>query len=256
MTSKKVCAFCPETANLTGEHLFAAWIDRLLTETTTHYVFTDIDPRYGVKRRWTSRRLNRTFKVVCNRCNNGWMSEIDNAARDALKDVIQYKSPVCFLRRGIESMAAFTLKNALVADYTHVKPFFGSYYRGQFKHGLQFPPGIYMWLGCVRTERHIRHGICATRYGKPDIQAVNGVETYMFTWSAESLLLQLVATRWTNLSLAAHGRPELRQDAGLDDTFVPFWPVTGRRVVWPPRNAISHNELDMVADRFRSIRFI
>ena len=184
------------------------------------------------------------------------MSDIDNAARNALIGIIQHRAPVSFLRCGIESIAAFTLKNAFVADYMHTSPFFGQYSRGQFKESRQFPPGVYMWFGAVATERHKRHGIYTTRYGKPPIKTLNGVDLFVFTWSAENLLLQLATARWINLGMAAaHGRPRLFQDASLDDTFIPFWPWPHKHIAWPSDKLVSHDDLDKVADRFRTIRF-
>ena len=252
----QVCAFCPETANLTGEHIYADWIDRLLTHTTTHYDFTEVGPKTEQKRKYKSRHLNRKFRVVCANCNNGWMSEIDNDARNTLKDVIKHHAPVSFLRSGLGALAAFTLKNAFVADYIHDKPFFGTHARGQFKEHRQFPRGVYMWFGAVVTERHKRHGIYQTAYGKPSVDTPLGVQTYVCTWSAECLLLQLVATRWMNImNLVSGSWPSLSQPAHLNDTFTPFWPNPGR-ATWPPPRYVSHNDLDAVSNRFTSINFV
>jgi hypothetical protein len=255
MASKRVCAFCPETAKLTGEHLFADWIDRILTKTTSHYVFTAIDPKSAKKRQWRGRHLDHKFKAVCGNCNNTWMNDIDDAASRTLKDIILHGAPVSFLRSGLESIAAFTLKNALVADYMSDKPFFGPYSRRRFKERRQVPPGVYMWFGSVETQRKVKHGISKARYGKPNVDSLNGVQTYVFTWSAESLLLQLVAARWTNLLLATDGWPELWQETRLDTTFIPFYPITQQRLMWPSQKVVSHNHLDMVANRFTGVRF-
>lgn len=249
------CAFCTESANLTGEHLFADWIDRIFTASTSHYVFTDNDPITLKVRKYGSRRLNKKFKVVCATCNNGWMSKIDNAARNTLKDVIRYRAPICFLRSGLQAIAEFTLKNAFVADYVNARPFFGTYSRAQFRRHRQFPPGTHIWLGAIRTERHVKHGICRTLYGKPDIDTPLGIQTFIFTWSAECLLLQLAAARWTNVLYSADGYPQLSQEAQFNDAFVPFFPRAPLRVTWPPRRYVSHNNLDMVSNRFSSIRF-
>jgi hypothetical protein len=252
----QVCAFCPETANLTGEHLFADWIDKILTGTTTHYDFTDIDPETSKERKYKSRHLNRKFKAVCATCNNGWMSDIDNDARNTLKDVIRHRASVSFLRSGLKAIATFTLKNAFVADYMHQKPFWSEYPRGQFKEHRKFPPGMHMWFGAILTERHMRHGIYRTMYGKPSVNTDLGIETYVFTWSAECLLLQLVAARWQNvLHLARDGWPSLSQDAHLNATFTPLWPNVGR-AMWPPIRWVSHNDLDAVSSRFGMINFV
>lgn len=257
MTSKRVCAFCPQTANLTGEHLFAEWIDKLLTKSTSHYVFADRDPTDRSVRRFSARHLNRTFKCVCADCNNGWMSDIDNEARNTLKDVILYRAPVSFLASGIESIARFTFKNALVADYIHHKPFFSPHQRWQFKQSLELPLGTYAWMGGVVTERRKRHGIYKTSYGEPPADARDGIKLYVFTWSAESLLLQMVAARWTNpLNFASGGWPQLSQDAQCNSVMRPFWPIPlTRHVTWPPQLPISHNHLENIAVRFKKIRF-
>lgn len=184
------------------------------------------------------------------------MSDIDNAARDTLKDVILYRWPVSFLASGIRSIARFTLKNAFVADYMHHKPFFSAHQRGQFKQGLELPPGTYAWMGGVVTERRKRHGIYKTSYGQPPPDARHGIKAYVFTWSAECLLLQLVASRWTNLLDLAAGWPQLSQDAQFNSVMHPFWPMPPRRhVTWPPQLKISHNDLERIADRFKHIRF-
>jgi len=255
MTPPKVCAFCPETAN-SGEHIFADWIGRLLTKRITHYVFRDTSPVDRTERKWVGRKLDRKFKKsVCKQCNSTWMSDIDNAARHTLGDIIRYRAPVSFLTSGIESIAAFTLKNAFVADYTHIKPFFGSYFRSQFKECRHFPLGTYMWLGGVKSKGNVRYGVIRTMYGKPDVDAPNGVEMYVFTWAAEGLLLQLVAGRYVNVLYKARGWPELSQDPRFGDMFIPFWPPPRTPVTWPPQELVSHRHLDTIAERFKGIRY-
>src|SRR5215831_10201446 len=209
MATTRVCAFCQQTANLTGEHLFAEWVDKLLTKSTSHYVFTDIDPKDSSVRRFGGRHLDRTFKCVCKNCNNGWMSDIDNEARDVLKDVILYRARVSFLASGIRSIAKFTMKNALVADYMHHTPFFSERQRKQFKENRELLPGTHAWFGGVVTGRRKKTGLYKLSYGEPPSETRHGAKLCVFTWSAECLLLQLVAARWTNLLDLANGWPEL-----------------------------------------------
>jgi hypothetical protein len=159
MASKRVCAFCPETANLTGEHLYADWIDRILTTTTTRYVFTDINPQDKTTRSFGGRHLDRQFKAVCGDCNNTWMSDIDNDARNILKDIIGYAAPVTLLRPGLAAVIKFALKNAFLADYMHDRPFLTEYDRRQFKETLQIPFGTHIWLGAVAQQRAKRQGL-------------------------------------------------------------------------------------------------
>jgi hypothetical protein len=113
-----------------------------------------------------------------------------------------------------------------------------------------------MWFGAVVTERHKRHGIYRTAYGKPPVDSPLGLQTYVFTWSTECLVLQLVAARWLNImNLVSAGWPALSQDAHLNDTFTSFWPNPGR-AAWPPPRYVSHNDLDAVSNRFKRINFV
>ena len=77
--------------------------------------------------------------------------------------------------------------------------------RRQFKESLELCPGTYAWMGAVATERRVRHGIYKASYAEPPSNTSNGIKLYVFTWSAESLLLQLVAARWANLLDLASG---------------------------------------------------
>jgi hypothetical protein len=257
MASKRVCAFCPQSAKLTGEHLYAEWIDTLVTTTTRRYDFTDLGPDNRVVRRFSGLHLDRKFKCVCDDCNNGWMSDIDNEARNILKDVILYRAPVCFLASGIKSIARFTLKNAMVADYMYRKPFFSAYQRKQFKESLELSPGTHAWMGGVATGLRVRHGIYKTSYVEPPAHSSLGIQLYVFTWSAECLLFQLVAARWTNLLHHANdGWPKLSHDTQSDKVMVPFWPMPQqRRVTWPPDFQIPHNDLAKIAERFKAVNF-
>jgi hypothetical protein len=57
-----------------------------------------------------------TAKVVCRRCNNEWLSEIDNAAAQVLKPLIRGEQTVTLDQRGQAAFAAWIYKCALIFD--------------------------------------------------------------------------------------------------------------------------------------------
>lgn len=71
---KELCAFCPATANITGEHLWSDWASRVLgpRKYNLHREMPD-----GRVLRWATKGLNEKAPVVCGDCNNGWMSDIE-----------------------------------------------------------------------------------------------------------------------------------------------------------------------------------
>jgi hypothetical protein len=76
----KECAFCASTADMSLEHVIGDWIskclpgDKILTRTDNGKVSS-----------WPASTINWTAKVVCEPCNNGWMSDLENdVAKPAL----------------------------------------------------------------------------------------------------------------------------------------------------------------------------
>ncbi len=57
-----------------------------------------------------------TARVVCQACNNGWMSGIDRAAAEALKPLIQGRSTVSLNGDAQAAVAAWIYKSALTFD--------------------------------------------------------------------------------------------------------------------------------------------
>jgi hypothetical protein len=83
----QACAFCPRIAKMTGEHLLGDWISRLHAQGSAQTMYTirefERDRSSGARvltRSWRSRTVNLKAYVVCEPCNNRWMSEVENDA--------------------------------------------------------------------------------------------------------------------------------------------------------------------------------
>lgn len=249
------CGFCPSTASLTNEHLRSDWVNKLLTGRTHHY---DIYQRsYGVEpTRWTAKRFDVKAKVVCGDCNSGWMSRIDNDAKHVLQDIMLHDCNVCILPQGLVAIAAYMMKSAFVGDYItrHRGPFFDQHTRQCFAHSRRPLEEAHMWLGRIQQARSQKKGIYKTRYGQPHgATDVRLLDTYVFTFSVESILLQLAITRFSDPLVGDSAySPELDQEKRLDALLIPFWPprTVSRGIEWPPTQNIHYSQLEEVADRF------
>jgi hypothetical protein len=250
------CAFCPRTASLTGEHLRSAWVNKLLKGRTHHYVISQRS--YGSKpSQWRDKQLNLKANVVCADCNSGWMSQLDNAAKLTLQDIILHDSPVCILPLGLSAVAAFTMKCGFVADYLtrHREPLFDHATRQEFAHSRRPTEGAHMWLGRVQQPRGKKSGIYKTRYGTTHDAVAPSLDTFVFTFTIETILLQLAITRFTDRFGSSAYSPELNQEKRLNGLLIPFWPprVFNQCVEWPPSLSIHNTQLEEVADRFREL---
>src|SRR6516162_2332321 len=81
------CAFCPSTADLTGEHLWSHWMDDLFPGKKR---FTSKNEKGEIIKQWEDASLSWKAKVVCRRCNNGWMSDMESKhAKPAMTGLIR-----------------------------------------------------------------------------------------------------------------------------------------------------------------------
>jgi hypothetical protein len=246
------CAFCPSDATVTGEHLISDWTNKLLAAKTHHYHI--FQRSYGTKpSEWDTSTLDLKAKVACKKCNSGWMSDLENKeAKPILGNIILHDAPVSILPLGMVSIAAFTMKCGFVGDYLtrHREPFFDSLARHEFARTLRPMEGVHMWIGRIEQPRGKRSGIYKTRYGNVNSPSGHRLDAYVFTFSIETLLLQLTAVRYIYSDGSSGLSPEIKQEERLDGLLVPFWPPVKRCVGWRPLHNIQSNQLEEIADRF------
>jgi hypothetical protein len=106
------CIFCTSTP-LTQEHIFAQWIVAMFPQ-------GEYDQGWGMQDRvmkhWTKPNMESTVGCVCEPCNNGWMSEIENNTKQILKHLIAPKDsqPVKLSRRNQLMLARWASLRAFV----------------------------------------------------------------------------------------------------------------------------------------------
>ena len=82
------------------------------------------------------------------------------------------------------------------------------------------------------------------------------LDTYVFTFSIEAILLQLAVTRFNDPIVGDSAySPELNQEKGLDPMLIPFLAVASCLPwsQWPPTRNIHYSQLEEVADRFTQL---
>lgn len=147
------CAFCHREAKMSGEHIWSEWIGKVLGG-SRRYAFRRVDPNGRTLNTWNSDELDLTAKVVCEPCNNGWMSDIErDHAKPTFAPIIDGE-PFCLLPLGIKSAAIWAFKITVIADHIQSNrlPFFTEIERTIFKERLDIPAGVQMWLAAY-SER-------------------------------------------------------------------------------------------------------
>lgn len=250
MKSVSQCAFCPEIAELTGEHLWSDWIGSALG--IRKYLITEKFAD-GSHRSYPKKRLNVKAKVVCGNCNSGWMSRLENNTKPFLHDMVLFGSAVQLNPTQVALLAAVSFKNAVVADHMHDNSprFFSFAVRQRFAKTLNLPEGVQMWLSIMQRQRGLfKSGDLKTKPG-----ARGGFEINLFTYGVAHLVVQVTTTRWTKI---AHRRnlppPGLTQHPFWDDASTPFWPARGSETIgWPPPRSLGDDMVETFADRWANL---
>jgi hypothetical protein len=141
------CIFC-EGHPTTEEHVVADWVLRAFARTKK--------PQFGLagtmvapgQMRLEAAEPISTARVVCQPCNNGWMSRIDNAAARVLRPLVQGKAVVDLASGAQRAVAGWIFKSALTFDALqsgNEGPLGGL--RGDFAASHRAPPGCTVYLG-------------------------------------------------------------------------------------------------------------
>lgn len=149
----RTCVFCGEPGGMTNEHVFGRWMSGLgfSDEPTEHFAGFLNRPHRSFGRRAP---FKLTVNEVCSRCNNGWMSKLEESAREVLSPLIKGAS-VSIDRMRVPAVVAWAQKTALVsmlvssaeqrADGYGLPP---SEYRGLFELSSRLEPmRSQFWVG-------------------------------------------------------------------------------------------------------------
>ena len=252
MKPARQCPFCPNTADITGEHIWSDWINRIVP--TGRFRFT-VDSHTERPRTYFATQLNSKLAVVCGTCNNGWMSDLENEhAKPAMAELIISDKTLLLDPERLKSIANFAFKSAVIADHVRApdptlgahSPFFSTQARYAFRESLAIPANVQMWLAASEKSRY---GIFRAIYYPAPAKAVPAFESYALTFGVGFLLFQIVASRSLGAAAGAFGF-DVTQGEGWDKFSVPFWPSDGRPIHWPPDGRLSLGLANRFADRW------
>jgi hypothetical protein len=258
------CIFCERKLQpgktLSGEHLFSDWMKCLLPSPSANrreqveqfkhssdigqYEFWD---RHGAAR-------GAKFHVVCQSCNNGWMSVIDNAIKPIIKPLIMGVNGI-YMPQMQWQIAQWLALKLLVAEAAPKVgrvgvPIFDQALRSKFMKDRQVPPGFTMWLapggGPTWSESATiqTSGIGVSREPIPRVNLEKiapfpqNIQT--MTWGVGRVVFSIVAVSDPRLYPVNWGAP---------NGHTKLWPLIGGSLVYPPNFALTDWEITRISLR-------
>lgn len=197
---------------------------------------------------WSGSELDWKVKVVCEACNNGWMSEIEWLnAEPALTDLIIGKAHIPVPRSRARAIALFAFKTAVILEHMRRDlpvRFFPKLVRHRFREFLEIPPTVRMWMAGFLPRGK---GRCMTLYYDAPVVGAPPLEFYVCNFCVGHFMFQIVAERKPPFLAVSPIR-------GYEQSAVPFWPRIPDGFMWPPESVLkTTREFEQFSMRWRRL---
>jgi hypothetical protein len=245
------CIFCGGRVN-SKEHAWPAWLLKFLKRSPDENVPIDASRLGGWTKRWDGINASLKLKKVCRtRCNDGWMSLLEDRARPILSEMI-LGNAIMIDRVQQLRIAQWATKCAMVFDSMDPGArFYDASERFHFRETLTPAPSTNVWLGNYSgsTFRALTVHRTVPLNGHQGIPYKGHIQTMVFgrlviqTFSVKRLidkdgsvgLLDMLPKQW-------------------DQSTIRVWPVSVDAIRWPPSISFddSQRSLQPFADRLSS----
>jgi len=240
----RICMFCHEKAS-TKEDAWPLWLTkRFPTSSTAH-----MDAELGGRKlpNWPTAKPRLQLKWICQSCNNGWMSRLENSAKPIVESILDDKL------KGLDTSAQSTLaqwavKTAMVLEAIDSNRawFYSQDERQLMRTALAIPQRTSVWIAkCVN-----RPNIYSTQKDLRTTFDDDGVHALVTTMTFGSLALQVVSIK-TPAAIPENVPVTYDVSEGpWEQTLVQVWPTSQNSRAWPPYHGLAGElGLDALAER-------
>jgi hypothetical protein len=230
----RVCIFCGGHG-ITAEDVWPRWLGRVFGRNRLPGPMTVSFSVSGAAREemgWQAARIKIKAKVVCSRCNNGWMSDLEQAAEPILAPMLDVARPSVLDTAGQITAATWATKTAMLFEYARPIPgteHFSDVDRKALMDDLVPPSGVVVWLGRFVGQNNFCDYL-AHSLGSPNTRAQAGlVSTFLIGY----LVVQVFAYHLRELGVRNRYRMKVRPGP-WPQSLIQVWPVASPGLTWPP----------------------
>lgn len=232
--AKAGCIFCGATnRELTKEHAWSDWLVDVFREFKASTYYRDT----GSMESWVTKSFTATVRVVCEQCNNTWMSEIDNAAKPLLIPMVRPGAPLGLNSYQQRDVARWAFLRAIILQYTgnqrvvpqsHVTEFFTK----------RRPP----MQTVIRIAAYSQpYTLTSYRAGGGGWDDYRSGEFYIITETVGTLAFHIFGhTRSDQIDI---------NFGPLEPALMKIWPAGGL-IAWPPKIGLDDQGVDALHNSF------
>jgi hypothetical protein len=238
------CVFCgADDTRLTDEHVWGNWLTSAVSHPPTQ-AYSERVTVSGEQQRWKQPVFAQKVKIACARCNNGWMSQIEEQAKPLVAPMAN-GTTTRLKPRHQARLATWAALKALVAEHqsraserfipaAHYREFYGTkrpletmrIWLGGLSRPIPARVRTTDWYFTSSSTSDLRGNITAA--APPDLRRdiAEGRSVYSVVMNVGPLLMVVLAheTRGVEGYVQEEAEPCFQQ----------IWPVTGV-FRWPPK---------------------
>lgn len=219
------------------------WVSKGVFANSPIYAFTGADGQIPL-RAYTSRGITAAPRVVCRRCNNGWLHGLEENARLAIGPIMRGRKKTLDVAEQ-ELAAVWALKTAIVLEYDRpVKPIIPPWHAQYLYEHRTLPPNSRAWIAGQRGSDQL--GVHFYPFAHTVL--IRGPESfdapgYVLTLTIGRAVFQIYGAV-SKESFVSHDEAH-DSDGGYAAS---IWPPT-ESVNWPVENGLTYEELERFAHR-------
>jgi hypothetical protein len=240
-TKQRRCIFCgPTKEKISGEHLWPLWVSDLFHKRPKPNQYSVVRARANVgDTKWDrgtfrSSRLDQRVNDVCERCNNGWMSDLENRYAKPVLTPMILGSAKPLTAEDLAVINAWAMKFAFACEFISRERFYEQMERSRFMDTLLPPDASHIWLARFVGDARAVAEVHTLKY---HLQSPLGTcRAEVTTFAVGQLALQILTGRWPKSSAPTAA-------AEWERATVLTWPTPAPAVRWPPPLYLSDREL-------------
>jgi len=196
--------------------------------------------------------LHEKLRVVCEKCNSGWMSGLTARVKERFSETVINGAPFSLSPRDAALLASFTFMKAAVKDYCYrSKPFFTVDARKKLRLSHTIPPLARFWFAAFQGTSRYSFKSNFNLIDADSPGPLFGMEFFCYTYIFGQLVLQLLAPRWKDIRDWPRPLVVLDPHTYWQQGAVKFWPYPGE-LHWPPEKYLGDSVIEQFIYRFNA----
>ena len=251
--ASKHCIFCGSQPT-TREHVWADWLKQYIPKTSVNYSYLSATS-HKTHTEYTRKTVggdlrSRRLQVVCQPCNNGWMSLLQERAKPLLLPLLKGEITVFDVNQQ-QVLAAWISMFVMVAEHFDPNKVVSPLPERQIlMNEKRTPPNWNIWFGDldqnsdwpallnhfavpISTPEHIPE-IMSNGFPRPNTQTM--------TFRVGRLYVHVRSSVTDIFENWRFARPNL---------LAQIWPIRRNLIAWPPRIALSGRDADAICASFK-----